>query len=137
MNTSLNALLIKLNAQKNDLTYELSACEAVSLHIKQQLVDLETTLNQSAKGSLLINPEFEINRLNFLTQEQDKKQALEIQLKQQQDLEARLLDKVLRIKTELKLLERYLEGNKQEEQRKQAHLQQQAMDEWVLQKGSS
>ena len=134
MNQSLNALMTKLNWQQNELTLHVQAAESESLKVVQQLKDLEQKLNQSCVAPLIINPEFEINRLNYITQQHEKKEELEMILKSHQALETKLKDKLQRIKTELKMLEKYLEREKRKQQEQQNKMQEQALDEWVIQK---
>ena len=75
MNQSLNALMTKLNWQHNELSMHLQAAENESLKVIKQLQELEQKLNQSGVAPLIINPEFEINRLNFIPNSRKKRRA--------------------------------------------------------------
>lgn len=134
MNQSLNALMTKLNWQKNELSIHLQAAESERLKVLQQLQELEHKLTQSCVAPIIINPEFEINRLNFIAQQHEKKEELMMILKHHQALEIKLKDKLQRVKTELKMLEKYLEREQHTQQVHQKKVQEQAMDEWVTQK---
>lgn len=134
MNSSLSALHLKLTVQQTELLNELVLCEQQSFKMQHDLLAIEKNQQQSASNSLIINPEIEISRLNFLTQEQEKKHALELLLKQQQQRDGQLRTKLQRIKTELKMLERYMEKSLQLKQEQQNNKQQQSMDEWAIQR---
>jgi hypothetical protein len=134
MNQSLNALMTKLNWQKNELELHLQAAESESLKLLEQLKEIEQTLNKSCSTPLIINPEFEINRLNYITQQHIQKEDLGLILKNHQALETKLKDKLQRTKTELKMLEKYLARESLKQIELQNKMQEQALDEWVIQK---
>lgn len=134
MNQSITALMTKLNWQRNELSTHLQSAENESEKIKLQLEDLEQKLNQSCVTPILINPEFEINRLNFIAQLNEQKEKLELLLKSNQALEIKLMDKLQRIKMELKMLERYLQREQHHQQEQQKKIQEHTLDEWVIQK---
>lgn len=134
MNHSLTALMTKLTWQYNELGAHLQAAERESFKVTQQLQELEQKLNQSCVAPIIINPDFEINRLNFITQQHEKKEELAMNLKTHQTLETTLKDKVQRVKTELKMLEKYLDRERRTQQEQQRKAQEHALDEWVIQK---
>lgn len=134
MSTALNALMTKLNWQLNDLNEHLALAHAESLRMEQQITELEQQINQSCFSPVIINPEFEINRLNFITQEQTKLALLTSHLKENQDLETKLNAKIMRVKTELKMLEKYLQRETLFQHSEQQKIQSNALDEWVIQK---
>lgn len=137
MNQPLNALLTKLNWQLNELNLNLHEAQNQSQAVTQKIHEVAEGMNQAGLTSLVINPDLEINRLNFLTQQQERKEALTNTLKNHQELENKLNDKIQRVKTELKMLEKYLarEESCQKAQQQKAH--DNAMDEWVIQKKES
>lgn len=56
-------------------------------------------------------------------------------LKQHQDTEQNVEEKMQRIKTELKMLEKYLEREQAELKEQQKKAENNALDEWVIQRG--
>lgn len=134
MSQPLQAMLVKLSWQLNELNLHLHEVQKKIQTVEQQIGEIDQHMNQTGLKSLLINPEFEINRLNFITQQQEKKIEMVAVLKDHHEVEAKLNDKILRVKTELKMLEKYLdrEALSQKEQQKKA--QDNAMDEWVIQR---
>lgn len=137
MNQSLTALMTRLNWQNNELSVHLQAVENESQLVRKQIKDLEEKINQSCISSLIINPDLEINRLNFLTQQQEKKDELLMILKNHQALEQKLKDKLQRVKTELKMLEQYIEREQLLLKEQQIKAQEHMLEEWVLQKRES
>ncbi|CAM2806706.1 hypothetical protein [Legionella worsleiensis] len=133
MSKTLKALMTRLNWQTNEVSLELHNTEHESRMVEQQIKELEQKISQTCITSININPELEINKLNFLTQQQEKKEELQMILKNHQTLEAKLKEKLLRIKTELKMLERYLEREEQTAKKHQVKAQENALEEWVLQ----
>jgi len=134
MNQSLNALMTKLAWQENELISHLQAAENESLLLMKQLQEIEEQLNKSCIAPQRINPEFEINRLNFITQQHEHNDSLLLDLKNNQILEIKLKDKILRVKTERKMIEKYLEREVITQKKLQNKVQEQALDEWVIQK---
>lgn len=137
MNQSLSALLTRLTWQNNELAIHLQAAEQESLIVMQQIKELEQKIEHSCIPPRIINPELEINKLNFLTQQQEKKEELLMILRNHQALITKLKDKLQRIKTELKMLEQYVEREQQTHNEELLKAQEQALDEWVLQNRES
>lgn len=132
MSTSLNALMTKLTWQQQELLTNLQDAESTTHSLKQHIQDLESKINQSTTTMTIINPEFEINRLNFIIQEQEKKEQLHIHLRDNLTLEQQLREKFQRIKTELKMLEKYLQKKQDIQFMKDQKTQEQALEEWAL-----
>jgi len=135
MSSSLNALLTQLIGQKNEVTFKLTATEQEQQILIQQVDELNLKLtHSSSSSSIVINPELEINRMNFLMQLQQQKDEVQMKLKEQQELIAKLQQKAQRINTELKMLERYLTRQEQQALQEQRKTEEHAVEEWVLQK---
>ncbi|MFI4918186.1 MAG: hypothetical protein ACHP65_01370 [Legionellales bacterium] len=134
MNHSLTALMTKLTWQKNELDLHLQAAQMQALQVQQELQKLEHESQQLCVAPLIINPEFEINRLNFTSQQQEKKNQLSMVLKDHSAVEQKLTDKLQRVHTELKMLEKYLHREEQVAKREQQKIQEHAMDEFGLRK---
>lgn len=137
MNPSLKALMTKLTWQKNELSMQLKAIEEETSSLKQMLFEVEQTLSQASRSSLIINPEFEINRLNFITHHHEHKEQIEHSLKNQAHKELQVKDKIKRVSTELKVLEQYIEREALKAHQVAQKKAEQAMDEWVIQKRES
>lgn len=137
MNPSLKALMTKLTWQKNELSIQLKAIEEETSSLRQMLVEVEQTLSEASNSSLIINPEFEINRLNFITHHHEHKEQIEQSLKNQAHKELHVKDKIKRVSTELKVLEQYIEREALKAHQVVQKKAEQAMDEWVIQKRES
>ncbi|KTD04270.1 hypothetical protein [Fluoribacter gormanii] len=109
MNQSLTSLIDKLNRQLQELDLNLFATQFKQHELEQQIQQIKEHINQKSTNSLTINPVTEINWLNFITQQQEKIEAITLDLKNLQDIENKLKDKIKRIKMELKMLANYLE----------------------------
>lgn len=134
MSASLHALLTKLNWQQQDLNASLHHMEQAGLTTQQQIEAIDHTINQQSIPSVRIQPEIEIHRMNFIIQEQEKKAELIKQLKNHQHTEQRLKDKLQRTKTELKMLEKYLQTQQETHVKQQQKQQEHAIDDWTLSK---
>ncbi len=135
MSTALSALMTKLAWQRDELQTHLHTVEEEFIKVKQQLEEIEQKVSQSsARYSVEINPEFEMTRFNFITQLQNQKDELAEVLKNQEDLATQLSDKLLRVKTELRVLEKYLEKEQVHQRKQQEKAQEQSLDEWVIQR---
>ncbi len=109
MNKSLTTLMSKLNSQRHELDSNLSAAQHKRQELVYQIQQIEEQINQTGPNSLTINPAIEINRLNFITQQQEKKEAATRELKNNQEIENKLKEKSKRVAMELKMLAHYLE----------------------------
>ena len=133
-NGSLNALLTKLSWQKIEVSEQLQVAEQECLRLQEEIAALEQQLNYAHMPSKLINPEWEINRLNFNLRVQEQKSVLDASLKEQRELSLVLQNKMQRIKTELKILEQYLSRKTIELGQEQKKQEENALEEWVIQK---
>lgn len=134
MNKSLFALMTKLNWQLNALNLQLHEVQDQLQRVRQEMAARDEQIQQAGVNSLTINPDFEINRLNFITQQQEQKEKLNMTLKQHQDTEQAVQEKMQRIKTELKMLEKYLEREQAELQEQQKKAENNVLDEWIIQR---
>lgn len=73
MNKSLVCLIHKLNKQFNDLDLHLHAVQHQKQELEHQIQHIEEQIDQTIPNSLTMNPEIEINWLNFVMQQQEKK----------------------------------------------------------------
>ncbi len=131
MNNTLRALASKLSWQINALEQRLNTIQQQLTALEQQIEAHHQTISEASVISEHIRPEQEMARLHFLLCEQtkiDQLNAVHITLQTEKN---ELITKQLRLRTELKQLERY-------EARKQIHQQQQMIlneqkntDEWV------
>ena len=134
MNKTLIALMTKLNWQHHDLLMQLQEIAHHTKLLRDEIQELEYSIQQSGTSSLQINPDIEINRLNFFTQQHLKKEELRLLLQDKQSSEQTLTDKLQRIKTELRMLEKYQEREQLSLKNQQIKQQQNNLDEWVVQK---
>lgn len=133
MSTSLNALLTQLKWQKNELDQYIRDIEVEQVTLESELSVVVQKINQSYSKSAHINPELEVNKLQFVMQQQQYKDELQAQLKTQDTQKKSLDTQLQRIKTELKMLEKYLLKHQQQQQYKQQKAEEQHLEEWVLQ----
>lgn len=75
MNQSLTALMTKLNWQLNELHSQLHETQNQLHKVRQEIEALDEQIQQAGINSLTINPDFEINRLNFITQQHEKRKS--------------------------------------------------------------
>ncbi len=136
----LTALLFKLTHQRDELHLHWQQLNREIEQVQVQLKEVEQKINQAySTGSSkqfsaeFINPELEINRLNFLIQQQEQRDILLAQLKTQQATEQLLMEKKQRISTELKMLSHYLERQQQTAMAMERKKEADALDEWVMQ----
>ncbi|WP_454781047.1 hypothetical protein [Legionella sp. WA2022007384] len=108
MNPSLTSLIDKLNRQLHELDLDLYSAQCKKQELEEQIQHIEEQVNESTH-SLIVNPVTEISWLNFITQQQEKKEAITLDLKNYQDIENKLKEKIKRTKMELKMLANYLE----------------------------
>lgn len=135
MSPSLAALMKKLIWQRDELHSHLQVVNDESIKIKGQLVEVSQKISQSSsRNSVTIYPELEMTRLNFITQLHNQKDELAIDLKQQYDLAKKLNQQLLSVKTELRMLEKYLEKERANQRQQQEKAQEQSLDEWVIQR---
>lgn len=141
MNHTLTALMTKLTWQNNDLTLQLQTAQKQSWLSQNQIQTLVNQINQSSltqgNANRIINPEIEMSRLHFITKQQNEKELLNNALKNHQAVEQQLKDKLQNLKIELKMLEKHLKKAEQIQGNQQTINQEQALDEWVLQRRGS
>lgn len=135
MSQSLIALMTKLGWQNDELHAHLQNAEHDTQKLIRQITELDSQMNQSSSSSLTINPELEINRLNFITQQKEFKDNLLREYKDLQTLIDKLRDKIQRVKTELKMLEKYMEREKLAQKNQQQNIEETSLDEWGSQQG--
>lgn len=136
MNKPLTALTTKLTWQLNILYEQFQVVQNQIHELEQQLQSLETQIKNAYPVSIIINPELEMNRLNFIVQQGEKKVELTDRLKNKQYEENILKEKIQRIKTELKILENYIEREELSKKKQEKKKQDDLIDEWVIQKDS-
>lgn len=118
MNKSLVGLINKLNKQFNDLDLHLHAVQHQKQELEHQIQHIEEQIDQIVPNSLTVNPEIEINWLNFVMQQQEKKEAMTLDLKNCHELESKLNEKINRVKMELKMIEHYLKREENPQKRR-------------------
>lgn len=133
MSAPLKALQESLEWQVQELTLQCQEVEKQSSALRSSMTELEKKLKEQPALSGTINPELEIIRLHFITREQQKKQALSEQLFEEEHKEKQLKARLLRLNTELKLLEKYLTKKHKQTQQELQQEQQHQNDEWYLQ----
>lgn len=135
MNLSLIALMKKLAWQRDELHTHLYATNDELIKINQQLEEITREFSQSAmRNSVMIHPELEVTRLNFITQLHNQKDELAEQLRNKEKLATKLNDKLLCVKTELRMLEKHLEKEQANQRQQQEKAREQSLDEWVIQR---
>ncbi len=138
MNKQITALITKLNWQVNELYQHYQETQKQCQLLIEQISEFDKQITQCAQtDSLHINPEFEINRLNFITQLQEKKEILKTTLKNHQEIEKKLENRIQRSKIELKMLNKYIEREKNTQKEQQDKKHNHDMDEWAIQREQS
>ncbi|WP_454783955.1 hypothetical protein [Legionella sp. WA2024007413] len=117
MNQPLTFLIDKLNKQLHELDLNLHAAQCKKQEFEQQIQNIEEQIDQTQTNSRLVNPASEINWLNFIIQQQEKKESITLDLKNYRDVENKLKEKINRIKMELNMLTNYLHRQSTNEQK--------------------
>lgn len=133
MNHSLSALVSKLKGQQNECHRQLQHIEKQSALRQSELQRLEKQITQALDIPLRINPDLEINRLNFITRQHMAQESLNLELQTHRQHEEQLKNKLQRINSELKILERYITREQQKITEQQRKTQENHLDEWVIQ----
>ncbi|MGL6037106.1 MAG: hypothetical protein ACRC0B_08025 [Legionella sp.] len=133
MNKTLKAMMIKLSCQQDELLTQLHFVNASRQKTIDTLNAVQLTLSESKLTLNKINPEVEINRLNFISSNYLQQDELRVRLNEYDAQKLRLDEQFARIKTELKLLEQYTERQAKYLKQEQVKKEEQAMDEWALQ----
>lgn len=134
MSKLLHSLTTKLAWQLNELSHNLHLIEEDILFLKQQLDNSRQKISSTCTIPAFILPEQEMARVHFVRQ----------QLQQQDELKTKkaallaekntLTSQLTRLKTELKMLEKYQEAKHKIQQQHILLTQQNNSDEWVLQR---
>lgn len=133
MNKTLKAMMIKLSWQHDELLTQLHHLDASRQKTIDALNAVQLTISQSKVTLNTINPEVEINRLNFITFNYQQHDELRLRLNEYDTQKLRLDEQFKRIKTELKMLEHYTERQTNDLKQQQMKKEEHAMDEWALQ----
>lgn len=133
MNKTLKAMMIKLSWQRDELLTQLHFVDASRQKTIDTLHKVQLTISESKLTVNTINPEVEINRLNFISLNYLQQDELRVRLNEYDAQKLRLDEQFARIKTELKLLEQYTERQAKYLKQEQVKKEEQAMDEWALQ----
>lgn len=134
MNKGLTALMTKLTWQCNGIDQELQTLSRQLAAIEQQIQEITARVAKASVSPSVIIPEREIAGLHFIMAQQqqlDQLHSNRTELLSQQDS---LLKKKIRLNTELKMLEKYLENQQKDLDKKELTQRQHQADEWVLQR---
>ncbi|KTD25834.1 hypothetical protein [Legionella maceachernii] len=134
MNKTLVALMNKLSWQLNEVEQLSQAINEEQKSMQQSLHHLQQQIHQACATSALIIPEQEIARLNFIIQKQQRLEELSIENKAIETRLSQLNERKIRLQTELKMLEKYQGKLRKESLKKEIISQQNANDEWILQR---
>ncbi|ARG96959.1 hypothetical protein [Legionella micdadei] len=134
MNKTLLALMNKLSWQLNEVKQLSQAVDEEQRTIEKTLDDLHQQIHKAYATPAIINPEQEIARLNFIIQQQQKYDNLSIKNKELNTKLSQLYDRKVRLQIELKMLEKYQEKQRVISIKNDISLQQNANDEWILQR---
>jgi len=135
MNKTLRALMTKIQWQRNELFQQQQALETQGQQIEELLSASQTRTEQACAQPARLLPEQEMARLNFMMNEQQEQARL---YSQQQEIQAgqhSLTEKIRRLDTELNMLERYQEKQKEQARHSRVLAEQQRADEWTLLRG--
>lgn len=137
MNKILNALKIKLHNQQTEIMQQSQIVAKEHLEIEHQLHEIHSRISNVSQISKIIIPEKEIAGKHFISAQQQIETALKIKQNHLNVLKKQLETKRIKLKTRLKLLEKY----QAHQQKMNTHLitlaEQNFIDEWVVQQGST
>lgn len=135
MNKTLQALMTKIQWQRNELNQQIQTLEKQMGDLRQQWNHSRQRTEQACAQPARLVPEQEMARLNFMICQQQQQDELQVRQQGLQEQQALLSIKKHRLDTELRMLEKY-QGKQQEQQRQQGLLaEQHRADEWTLQRG--
>lgn len=134
MNKTLIALMNKLSWQLSDVSQFLHTINEEQATLKQAYAELQEQIEKACATPAIIQPEQEIARLNFIMHKQQEYEHLNLKMKELEAQQAQLKERKIRLHSELKMLERYQDKQQEKTLRNDILMQQNANDEWVLQR---
>lgn len=134
MNPFFKALFTQLSWQKQEVVLQLTQAEHASQLLERTIEGLSQKLAHPSPYARTLIPELEINRQYFLVELQRQQATLHMQLKEQRKTTSQLQHQAQALKTELKMLERYVQRQQHIAQQEQRTVEEQRVEEWVLQK---
>lgn len=132
MSTTLNALKTKLDWQKQELLEGIAQMEHEISSQQQKIKILEQQLDKKTASTGMINPEIEMNRLNFMMMTRETIEHHQLRINDLTDHQNTLRSKLERTHIELKMLEKYLLRSMEEARLKEQKQQEHRLDEWAL-----
>jgi chromosome segregation ATPase len=134
MNKTLIALMNKLSWQVNEVSQVLQTINDEQGSLQKTHAELQEQLQKACATTVIINPEQEIARLHFIMHKQQEQDHLTLRMKELEAQQAQLKKRKIRLDIELKMLDRYQEKQQEKALENEILLQQNANDEWILQR---
>lgn len=135
MNKTLSALKTKLLWQIQELDQQALRINQALKQLREELLTLRQTVQQACLTPAHLLPEQEVSRLNFMVLKQHEEDQLLIKMKELVAQEDAILLKKLRLDTEMAMLGKHEENQRQAKRKEKSTREQNALDEWVLQQG--
>ncbi|MBA3537491.1 MAG: hypothetical protein H0T84_12945 [Tatlockia sp.] len=132
MSKTLIALKSKLCWQRNDLNQMLARIDEELTALKENLAQRQEQIHKACATSVIINPEQEISRLNFIVRYQLEHENLSLEKKELESQQSQLKQRHLRLTSELKMLEKHQTNKEKVEIENTLIKEQKDIDEWVL-----
>ncbi|KTC68308.1 hypothetical protein Lbir_2910 [Legionella birminghamensis] len=136
MNLALSSLMNKLKKQIEALNNEQLTVREKIKTLEMEAVGIKAELAKALEIPAHIIPEQEISRLNFVIARQQQYDDLQMRAMDYEKLLAIFQERHLRLKTELKTLEKYRERNALKEKKAAESIAEKEMDTWALLKSS-
>lgn len=135
MNKTLLALMTQLRAQINTIKVRIQEENIVKNQLILQMDENQKVLENANITPYHINPEQEMARLSFILKKHDLHATTALQLKEQEICITHLENKLIRLKTEMHLLETYQAREQAKKLKETRTKESNAQDAWALTKG--
>ena len=135
MNKTLLALMTQLTSQINTVKVRIQEENIVKNQLVLQMEEDKKAIEDANITPYHINPEQEMARLSFVLKKHDMHAKTTIQLKEQEICITHLENKLIRLKTEVHLLEKYQTREDEKKMKEILTKESNAQDAWALTKG--
>jgi len=131
----IKALFTRLSWQLEELQQQITTIQTQLAQYQEHIKNLEKTLENNGTRDTHIHPEKEMSRLSFTLKTQGECDQIMGQYREESMELSRLLDKQIRLKTELRLLEKFQTTQQEKSRVDTIEQENRALDEWALQSG--
>lgn len=131
----IKALFTRLSWQLEALQQQITTIQTQLAKYQEHIKTLEKNLENTGTRDTHIHPEKEMSRLSFTLKIQGECDQIMGQYREESMELARLLDKQIRLNTELRLLEKFQKTELEKTRLDTMEQENNSLDEWALQSG--